>query len=305
MELDATKLAGAAILAAFLSAVGPAQAQDTRWQPFVSITPVYEGKGDLDNGGDFSAWHALVRGGVTGELSPGVGAGVTLNYDYSDYSFSNPVAFGGVAPWNIVQRYGVAIPLSFALRDGWSVGFIPSVDWFKENGAKTGDSLVWGGIVSGTKRFADGNRLGLGVGVLRPHREDGRVPLPDRRLALQRPLAPHQPARRRPDRAGRRRARLPVRQQLGARRRRGVAHHALSPQRERAGAERSRRRARGAGIPARHPQSGHANVAPPLRRGRRGRRVAGRRSFRQHPAQGRLRPRAVRRCDVRRSLLNA
>ncbi len=165
MELDATKLAGAAILAAFLSAVGPAQAQDTRWQPFVSITPVYEGKGDLDNGGDFSAWHALVRGGVTGELSPGVGAGVTLNYDYSDYSFSNPVAFGGVAPWNIVQRYGVAIPLSFALRDGWSVGFIPSVDWFKENGAKTGDSLVWGAIVSGTKRFADGNRLGLGVGV--------------------------------------------------------------------------------------------------------------------------------------------
>ena len=165
MELDATKLAGAAILAAFLSAVGPAQAQDTRWQPFVSITPVYEGKGDLDNGGDFSAWRALVRGGVTGELSPGVGAGVTLNYDYSDYSFSNPVAFGGVAPWNIVQRYGVAIPLSFALRDGWSVGFIPSVDWFKENGAKTGDSLVWGAIVSGTKRFADGNRLGLGVGV--------------------------------------------------------------------------------------------------------------------------------------------
>ena len=28
-----------------------------------------------------------------------------------------------------------------------------------------GDSVVWGAIVSGTKRFADGNRIGLGVGV--------------------------------------------------------------------------------------------------------------------------------------------
>jgi hypothetical protein len=169
MKLDATKLAGGAILAAFLLAAGPAQAQATRWQPFVSVTPVYEGKGDLDNGGDFSVWRALVRGGVTGDLGGGNSAGVTLNYDYSDYSFSNPVAFGGVAPWNIVQRYGVAIPLSFALGDGWSLGF-------KENGADTGESLVWGAIVSGTKRFADGNRLGLGVGVYDRIEKTGAFP---------------------------------------------------------------------------------------------------------------------------------
>ena len=28
-----------------------------------------------------------------------------------------------------------------------------SVDWFKENDADTGDSLRWGAIASGTKRF--------------------------------------------------------------------------------------------------------------------------------------------------------
>jgi hypothetical protein len=153
------------VLGALASAVGPAQAQETRWRPFVSVTPVYEGKGDLDQGGDFSVWRAIVRGGVVGDLGGGNSAGVTLNYDYSDYSFSNPAAFGGVAPWNIVQRYGVAVPLVFALPEGWSLGVIPSVDWFKENGANSGDSVVWGGIVSATKRFADGNRLGLGVGV--------------------------------------------------------------------------------------------------------------------------------------------
>jgi hypothetical protein len=107
----------------------------------------------------------IASGGAARDLGGGNSVGVTLNYTYADYSFSNPAAFGGVAPWNVWQRYGVAVPLSFGLRDGWSLGVIPSVDWYRENGADTGESLVWGGIVSATKRFADGNRLGLGVGV--------------------------------------------------------------------------------------------------------------------------------------------
>ncbi len=155
----------AVLVAALVLAAGPAQAQESRWRPFVSVTPVYEGDADLDQGGDFNVWRAMVRAGAVTDLGRGNSAGVTLNYDYSDYSFSNPAAFGGVAPWNIVQRYGVAVPLSFALRDGWSLGIVPSVDWFKENGADTGDSLAWGGLVSATKQFSRGNRLGLGVGV--------------------------------------------------------------------------------------------------------------------------------------------
>jgi hypothetical protein len=155
----------AVLFTALALCAGAAPAQEGGWRPFFSITPAYEGKGDLDGGGDFRVSRAIVRGGVTGQVAPGVGAGVTLNYDYNDYSFSNPVAFGGVAPWNVVQRYGVAVPLAFELRDGWSIGFTPSADWFRENGASTGDALSWGAAVSAVKRFADGNRLGLGVGI--------------------------------------------------------------------------------------------------------------------------------------------
>ena len=165
MKLDTRRIAATAAFVALLPAAGEGYAQESPWRPFVSITGAYEGKGDLDQGGDFSAWSTFLRAGVARDLGGGSGVGVTLNYDYTDYSFSNPVAFGGVAPWNVVQRYGVAVPLSFGLSDGWIVGFVPSVDWFRENGAKSGDSIVWGGIVSATKRFADGNRLGLGVGV--------------------------------------------------------------------------------------------------------------------------------------------
>lgn len=107
----------------------------------------------------------MTRAGVSRDLGRGNRAGVTLSHDYTDYSFSNPARFGNVAPWNVVQRYGVAVPLSFALNDGWSVGVTPSLDWFRENGADAGDAFSWGGIVSSTKRFEQGNRLGFGMGV--------------------------------------------------------------------------------------------------------------------------------------------
>ena len=165
MKFKVPRRACAALLAALLAGGASAAASAAEWRPFVSVTPVYQGKGDLDGGGDFSAGGVIVRGGVTGDLGGGNRAGVTLNYDYTDYSFSNPVGFGGVAPWNVIQHYGVAVPLSFALRDDWSLGVAPSFDWFRENGADSGEAFGWGGIVSAVKRFADGNRLGVGVGV--------------------------------------------------------------------------------------------------------------------------------------------
>lgn len=139
-------------------------AETNNWQPFVSLTPVYQGDGDLDGGGDFSMSGAIVRAGAAYDLGGGRRAGLTLNYDYLDYSFSDASAFGR-APWGKVQRYGAAVPLSFALSDGWRVLFAPSADWFKENGADTGDSLVWGATLAGTRQFEGGNRLGVGLGV--------------------------------------------------------------------------------------------------------------------------------------------
>jgi hypothetical protein len=155
----------ATAVALLVAASGAAQAQGTGWAPFASLTPVYQGKGDLDGGGDYSAWSAILRAGVLGELGAGRRAGVVFNYGYTDYAFSSPTAFGGVAPWGAVQRYGVAAPLSLALSDGWNVGLTPSVDWIHEKSADAGDALNWGAIASATKLFADGNRLGFGLAV--------------------------------------------------------------------------------------------------------------------------------------------
>jgi len=144
------------------------------WRPFVSITPFFEGDTDLDRGGEFSVRGVVLRAGASREFGAGNRAGLTFNYDYFDDSFSNPTAFVGIAPWNNVQRYGVTAPLSFALNDGWTLGVAPSVDWFKENGANTGDSMVWGASVSAIKAFGDGNRLGLGIAAF-AHIEETQV----------------------------------------------------------------------------------------------------------------------------------
>ena len=164
MSVRALRVATGLGLAALLVVAGHGQASEASlWQTSVSATPVYQGSADIDHGGDFSRSGIILRGGASRDFGGGSRAGITLNYDYMDYSFSNASAFGTVAPWGVVQRYGIAAPLSYGLGDGWSLGFAPSVDWYRENGANTGDSLIWGATASGVKRFEGGNMVGIGV----------------------------------------------------------------------------------------------------------------------------------------------
>ncbi len=154
-----------------------AQAPGGGWSQFGSLTAVYQGTADLDGGGDYSAWSTILRAGVLGDLGGGKRAGLVFNYDYSDYEFSSPAAFGGIAPWGSVKRYGVAAPLSFTRPDGWSFGLTPSVDWIHENGADVGESLTWGAIATAMRFYPDGNRLGFGFAVFDRLQETSAFPL--------------------------------------------------------------------------------------------------------------------------------
>jgi len=154
-----------------------AQGQGGGWSQFGSLTAVYQGTADLEGGGNYSAWSTILRAGVLGDLGGGRRAGLVLNYDHSDYEFSSPSAFGGVAPWGTVLRYGLAAPLSFTRADGWSLGLTPSVDWIHEDGADVGESLTWGAIATATRFFPDGNRIGFGLGIFDRPGETRAFPL--------------------------------------------------------------------------------------------------------------------------------
>ncbi len=143
------------------------------WQSSFSVTPIWQGNTNIDNGGDFEATGVGIRAGTSSGFGAGHRAGVTFHYDYLDYNFSSRTAFGD-APWGSVQRFGFGVPLVFSGADGWSYGVAPSVEWSRENGADLGESVVYGGILSATKVFAPDQRLGFGLGVF-SHIEETKV----------------------------------------------------------------------------------------------------------------------------------
>ena len=101
----------------------------------------------MDDGGRFKVDGVTVRGGASTTWGAGNRIGVTLSYDQYDYSFDNVSAFGAQAPWGDVRRYGVSVPVSWALSNNWSLTVAPSVDWFDEKSASNSESRVWGAMV--------------------------------------------------------------------------------------------------------------------------------------------------------------
>ncbi len=120
---------------------------------------------DLDDGGRYGVGTFMLRAGGGWRVSEQLRAGVTASYDFIDYRFENPTAFGGQAPWDVVQRIGLAFPLSWAGASGWFASVVPSFDFIGENGSSWSDSLSYGATFSGGKAYAADKRLGLGVGV--------------------------------------------------------------------------------------------------------------------------------------------
>jgi len=135
------------------------------WHFTVAATPVYQGSADIDGGGSYRTDGVLVRLGASGPIVGSLHGGLTFSYDYRDAHFKNPTVFGGTAPWESLQRIGIAAPMSLGLSDGWSVGLTPSLDSFREDAASWGSSLTYGGTFAVTKTLGGGARLGLGAGI--------------------------------------------------------------------------------------------------------------------------------------------
>jgi hypothetical protein len=165
----------ATVCAMLLLAPGASGAADP-WQSSFSVTSVWQGNAKLDNGGDFDATGIAIRVGTSTGFGADHRAGVALHYDHLDYDFSRQTAFGD-APWGQVQRFGFSVPLLFSGAGGWSYGVTPSVEWAGEQGADSGESMIYGGIASAIRAFAPDRRLGFGVGVFRQLEETSVIPI--------------------------------------------------------------------------------------------------------------------------------
>jgi hypothetical protein len=148
------------------------------WTPYVSATYLYQGDSQVGDRGDMSSQGYALRAGVLGALTPRLRSGLAFNYERQNYSFDVPNGLTPLsAPWGAVERYGVAVPLTYAFDGGWFANVTPSFDVFRETGASASDAVTYGAVMSVTRAFAPDKRLGVGAGVFRRLYETRAFPI--------------------------------------------------------------------------------------------------------------------------------
>ena len=132
-----------------------------------AITGINQFDTALDHGGSFHWTGVQVGASVSRQFTPQLAAGFSLRYDYQDWNWDRPPAFGGRVPWSRLDAPLVGLNLSYAIAPDWRVGFSPSVEWSGESGAKASDSLNYGALLTATRTFSPDLVVGLGVGIFR------------------------------------------------------------------------------------------------------------------------------------------
>lgn len=132
-----------------------------------SVSNINQFKTDLNQGGDFD-WYSFDAGvRVRHQVNAAFNIGADVGYGYERWSWQNPAAFGGQAPWGNISTPRVGLSLEYAPKPGLRLGFSPSIEWAAEEGVGTASSAIYGAIFSATNTFSQTLTLGLGLGVFR------------------------------------------------------------------------------------------------------------------------------------------
>ena len=125
MPVPARLLVSAAAALAF--AAGGALAQRLPVGATVAsatITGYAQLDADIDGGGDFHGGGVFAIGSVLRQFTPELTAGLTLRYDYEDWTFSGPTAFGA-ASWGRLHRPSVGATFVYAADAGLTFTAMP------------------------------------------------------------------------------------------------------------------------------------------------------------------------------------
>jgi len=132
-----------------------------------SLTGIAQFDTDLDAGGSMRWAGGIAAGSVLRQFTPQFAAGFSLQFDYQQWNFDQPSAFGGVAPWDDVNQPQVGLTFIYAPAEDWKIVVSPSVAWAYEGGASTKDAVEYGAVAIVTKDFSPTLSIGLGAAVFR------------------------------------------------------------------------------------------------------------------------------------------
>ncbi|MFQ5935473.1 MAG: hypothetical protein ACE5LB_03585 [Acidiferrobacterales bacterium] len=131
----------------------------------VFVTPIYQGKAELDNGGEFSVSRLFTEFDVTMPLSRKVIMTLAFGYDIENYNFSDIPGFAGVKPWDDIRRFGFRPQFFFRGKKRWNYIFTPIVQWVGETNADSDESLIYGATFGATYTFSRKLTIGPAVGA--------------------------------------------------------------------------------------------------------------------------------------------
>jgi hypothetical protein len=121
----------------------------------------------LDGGGNFHWNGVIAAANVYRQFAPQFGAGLSLTYDWQQWSFDNTVRFGGSAPWRDVYQPQIGATLMYAFSEDVQMMVMPSVSWAYANDASTSNALNYGAVAIVSRDFSPKLTLGIGAAVFR------------------------------------------------------------------------------------------------------------------------------------------
>ena len=123
----------------------------------------YQFQSDLDQGGNFGVQRFSINGRWSHQVNSSLSLGAGLRYVYDHYSFSDKPGFSGSAPWGDIHMPDLSLAAFYRTESDWRLLAVATGGFSGESGADTGDSIIYGGILSASKRIGPDLTLGLGA----------------------------------------------------------------------------------------------------------------------------------------------
>lgn len=154
--------------------VGGALANDSRptdgatppfpWTPYARGGYVHQFDTDLNGGGQFDVDRVFVQGGVSYSFGPRRRIAFAVGAGRDRYDFSENPGFVN-QPWDHVNQLRFSAPVTWAFDDRWTLFAIPTLRFYGESGADSGDSATGGALGGASYRVNDRLTIGPGIGV--------------------------------------------------------------------------------------------------------------------------------------------
>ena len=131
----------------------------------LTYTPVIQFATDINGGGSFSVNRHLFRLNFFKPISRKNQVGLGLHYDYEQWTFNTTGTTNQASPWKEVHRPTLTLNLMHTSSGEWRFMFAPSIGLSGTELSNTKDNLVYGAILSVSRKLTPDFTLGLGAGL--------------------------------------------------------------------------------------------------------------------------------------------